>query len=89
MIRIAGILTPAFLERRPAAAARNAAAAVPARLSLTRAFVETGDERCPLAGIWSALPLTDTADDDPGLPRPVMGALLAWRALHRTLTLAL
>ena len=37
------------------------------RISLTRAFVETGDERCPLAGIWSHLPEMDAAaDDEPG-----------------------
>ena len=57
------------------------------RISLTRAFVETGDERCPLAGIWSRLPEMDAAvDDDPGLARPVRGVFLfgarPWRALR-------
>ena len=55
------------------------------RMSLTRVFVETGDERCPLAGIWSQLPELDTAiDDEPGLFWPVRGVLqiltLLWRA---------
>jgi hypothetical protein len=56
------------------------------RLSLTRAFVETGDERCPLAGTWSRLPELDAAlDDEPGLTRPARGVFLLgalpWRAV--------
>jgi hypothetical protein len=52
------------------------------RISLTRSFVETGDERCPLAGVWSRLPETDSAvDDEPGLTRPVRGVFL-FGALH-------
>ena len=56
------------------------------RISLTRSFVETGDERCPLAGIWSRLPEMDAAaDDEPGLTWPVRGMLLfgalPWRAV--------
>ena len=61
----------------------DAQQAVPvnSRLSLTRAFVETGDERCPLAGIWSRLPEMDAAlsfnsDDEPGLTRPARGVFL-------------
>jgi hypothetical protein len=55
------------------------------RLSLTRVFVETGDERCPLAGIWSRLPEMDAAvDDEPGLTQPAWGVFLygalSWRA---------
>ena len=47
------------------------------RVSLTRSFVETGDERCPLAGIWSRLPELDAAvDDEPGLIWPVRGVFL-------------
>ena len=47
------------------------------RISLTRSFVETGDERCPLAGIWSRLPEMDAAtDDEPGLTRPTRGVFL-------------
>jgi hypothetical protein len=57
------------------------------RISLTRAFVETGDERCPLAGIWSRLPEIDAAaDDDPGLAMPAWRVLLSralsWRAFR-------
>ena len=55
------------------------------RISLTRSFVETGDERCPLAGIWSRLPEMDAAvDDEPGLAQPAWGVFLhgafSWRA---------
>lgn len=50
------------------------------RYSLVRTFVETGDERCPIAGIWSRLPEGDAAGDDPELARPAVRDLLAWRA---------
>jgi len=54
------------------------------RMSLTRSFVETGDERCTLAGIWSRLPEMDaTADDEPGLARPVRGVFLFGALLWR------
>jgi len=61
------------------------------RLSLIRSFVETGDERCPLAGIWSRLSEMDSlADDEPGLARPVRGVFLfgapAWRAFYFLIT---
>ena len=49
------------------------------RMHLTRTFVETGDERCPIAGIWSPLE-NDATDDDGELARPAMGRLLRWRA---------
>jgi len=49
-------------------------------LSLTRTFVETGDERCPIAGIWSCLPGTDAVGDEPEIARPAMRILLSWRA---------
>lgn len=49
------------------------------RPSLVRTFVETGDERCPIAGIWSRLD-TDVATEDPELPLPAMRRLLPWRA---------
>jgi len=65
----------------------DAQQAVPmnSRTSLTRAFVETGDERCPLAGVWSRLPEMDAAlDDEPGLTWPARGVFLfgalPWRA---------
>ena len=49
------------------------------RMNLTRTFVETGDERCPIAGIWSRLESDATADDSE-LTRPASRRLLAWRA---------
>jgi hypothetical protein len=41
------------------------------RKALTRRWVETADERCPLACVWFALrePF-DTQDDEPGTPWP-------------------
>jgi hypothetical protein len=47
------------------------------RMHLARTFVETGDERCPIAGIWSRLDIDATADDSE-LTRPA-----AWRLLRR------
>jgi len=49
------------------------------RMNLTRTFVETGDERCPIAGIWSRLE-NDAATDDSELTRPAIWRLLRWRA---------
>lgn len=50
------------------------------RMHLIRTFVETGDERCPIAGIWSRLG-TDATDDDGELLRPAAWRLLLpWRA---------
>jgi len=49
-------------------------------LRLVRSFVETGDERCPMAGIWSPIAESDAAVDDPERKRPAMGFLLPWRA---------
>jgi hypothetical protein len=54
---------------------------------LTRHFVLTGDERCPIAGTWLRL---DTSElpapaDDSSLARPAMG-VLPWRAIHRLFT---
>jgi len=49
------------------------------RMHLTRTFVETGDERCPIAGIWSRLENDATADDSE-LTRPASWRLLPWRA---------
>ena len=50
------------------------------RMNLTRNFVETGDERCPVAGIWSRLE-AGAMNEEAELPRPVIGRLLLWRAL--------
>ena len=49
------------------------------RMHLTRTFVETGDERCPIAGIWSRLENDATADDSE-LTRPAAWRFLSWRA---------
>ena len=49
------------------------------RMHLTRTFVETGDERCPIAGIWSRLESDATADDSE-LTRPAAWRFLRWRA---------
>ena len=55
--------------------------------NLTRSFVETGDERCPLAGIWSSLPgLNDSLSEEGEIALPAMRKLLPWRALHSPLT---
>jgi hypothetical protein len=49
------------------------------RMDLTRSFVETGDERCPIAGIWSRLENDATADESE-LTRPAMRTFLPWWA---------
>lgn len=51
------------------------------RVHLIRTFVETGDERCPIAGIWSRLENDATADDSE-LTRPASWRLLQGRALY-------
>jgi hypothetical protein len=56
---------------------------------LVRRFVETGDERCPIAGIWMALPQQADSADEPESTWPVMRRLLSWRAFHRPLMYAL
>jgi hypothetical protein len=57
-------------------------------LALTRHFVLTGDERCPIAGIWSHLSTGPNAhnpqpsqSDDPSLPQPATETPL-WRPIH-------
>ena len=49
---------------------------------ITRTFVETGDERCPIAGIWSRISTPDTSPDEPEIARAAMRRLLPWRASH-------
>ena len=65
---------------RPAALVENR------RFSLVRTFVETGDERCPIAGIWSRIEM-DATPDEAELPWPALRRLLQWRAflprIHR------
>jgi hypothetical protein len=51
-------------------------------LALTRRFVETHDERCPIAGIWSRLDTTSATTDEPEITRPTTGMLFSWWALH-------
>lgn len=50
------------------------------RFSLVRTFVETGDERCPIAGTWSRLVDSDPASDDSELSRHAERSLFPWRA---------
>lgn len=49
-------------------------------LRLVRTFVETGDERCPMAGVWLPIADGDAAVDEPERKRPAIGILLPWRA---------
>jgi len=58
----------------------------PRPVQLIRTFVETGDERCPIAGIWSRIECSPIAEE-PELARPAMRSLLSWRAVHALLTL--
>jgi hypothetical protein len=58
----------------------------PCAPTLIRRFVETADERCPLAGIWMPIQASDACTDDPELFWPAMRRLLSWRAIHPALT---
>lgn len=51
------------------------------RPQLVRTYVETGDPRCPLAGIWMQLDESGTVGDEPELHRPILGALLSGWAM--------
>ena len=55
--------------------------------ALTRRFILTGDERCPIAGIWSRLDTSALADstDEPSLTRPAKG-ISPWWAIHLLFT---
>lgn len=55
---------------------------------LARTYVETGDERCPLAGIWLRLNDAAPQTDEPELARPTMRRLLSWWAIHVPITIA-
>jgi hypothetical protein len=73
------------LSRKPALPEANIRP-TPRPFQLTRTFVETGDERCPIAGIWSRLdcgPITD----EPELAPPAMRSPILWRAIHSLLTM--
>lgn len=83
------ILFPSF---RGSAKVPAAVVSTARRPQLVRTFVETGDERCPIAGIWSRLDL-DVAADDPEISWPAVRRLLPWRAflscVHRALPTAI
>jgi hypothetical protein len=56
---------------------------------LVRRFVETGEERCPIAGTWMVIsPEADSVDESESI-WPAVRRLLSWRAFHSPLTLAL
>jgi hypothetical protein len=49
------------------------------RLQLVRHYVETGDERCPLAGLWTQI-LSGEPSDDSERTWPALGFLPLGRA---------
>ena len=55
---------------------------------LVRRFVETGDERCPLAGIWMSVSAKADSADEAESIWPAMRRLFSWRAFHRPLIIA-
>jgi len=61
------------------------------RPQLVRTYVETGDPRCPLAGIWLQLAEHDAAGgEDPESRWPTVGAFLArWAQLFQFSCLSL
>jgi hypothetical protein len=63
------------------------ATAVNTAFVLTRRFALTGDERCPIAGIWSRLDECSLPDstDEPCIAPPAMGTF-SWRAIHLLFT---
>lgn len=53
------------------------------RITLVRRFVQTGDERCPIAGIWSPIAESSSALDESERIRPVFRRLHPGRrAIH-------
>jgi hypothetical protein len=45
------------------------------RVEVARRWVETADERCPLACVWFAMPeMGADQDDEPELPRPAFSS---------------
>jgi hypothetical protein len=46
------------------------------QVALHRVFVETGEERCPLAGIWSRLTDVDPVADEPEIRWPAVSKLI-------------
>jgi hypothetical protein len=59
----------------------TATSAIKQPVRLERTFVETGDERCPIAGIWLKIVDTDLPADEPALTRPAID-IRPWRAFH-------
>lgn len=45
------------------------------RFDLVRRFVETGDERCPIAAVWTRLIETDSAPEESELCLPALRSL--------------
>ena len=61
-----------MILRRPTRNPARTAAVNRSRQEIARQWVETGDERCPLAGVWFALPdLVSDPDDEPQIRWPV------------------
>ncbi len=60
---------------------RSAPASATARVHLERVFVETGDERCPIAGLWLKIADPGLIVDEPPSTMPAMD-ILSWRAFH-------
>jgi hypothetical protein len=68
MIRLIRQMLPRYASRRTVANRP--------RVQITRRWVETADERCPLACVWFALPeMVADQDDEPDLRRPAFSSL--------------
>ena len=67
---------------------RHRLATVRPQIEISRRWVETADERCPLACVWFALPQSNEEDDESGLAWPAFSHLF-WKAgyLHCVNTL--
>ena len=48
------------------------------RVEISRRWVETGDERCPLACVWFALPEIADQDDESESARPAFSWFRSW-----------
>jgi hypothetical protein len=60
------------------------------RAEITRRWVETADERCPLACVWFALPeMTADQDDESELPRPAFSTCVRRQAVCTPFTFLL
>ncbi len=79
---------PRRADPRPGMQSRSQAQDRNQPFPLTRTYVETGDERCPLAGIWSHLPHAIPTPDEPESAWPALRGLPPWRAFHLFVTLS-